>query len=264
MAVHPGKERAGPRTAVEARSTVDSKLRIAVSERLGPTRFGLWFGDSVKLGLSGEGESLEVRVPDSFFRDWIQTHYASSLLEVAESVLGRPIKLAIRIQNEMEPPLGDVVVPTPDDPEPSGPPSRQTIVTIPLPGSPQEPLSLPDLPEAPGPPSPFPPPRTDRPRLAARPHGTSASTIAGASATPGPLNRPARRLDDFITGPGSRVAHAAAREMAQSAGAAFNPLVIHSAVGLGKTHLLEGIGHAMRQAYPKLEHRSVHSRSFHQ
>jgi chromosomal replication initiator protein len=40
--------------------------------------------------------------------------------------------------------------------------------------------------------------------------------------------------------------------MAQSAGAAFNPLVIHSAVGLGKTHLLEGIGHALRRAHPTL------------
>ena len=48
-----------------------------------------------------------------------------------------------------------------------------------------------------------------------------------------------------MTGPGNRLAHAAAREMAQSAGSAFNPLVIHSPVGLGKTHLLEGIGHAL-------------------
>ena len=61
-----------------------------------------------------------------------------------------------------------------------------------------------------------------------------------------------RRLEDFVTGPGNRLAHAAASEMAQSAGTAFNPLVIHSAVGLGKTHLLEGIGHALRQSHPNL------------
>ena len=67
-----------------------------------------------------------------------------------------------------------------------------------------------------------------------------------------------------MTGPGNRLAYAAAREMAQSAGAAFNPLVIHGGVGLGKTHLLEGIGHALRQAHPGLQHRPAHRRGVHQ
>ena len=40
--------------------------------------------------------------------------------------------------------------------------------------------------------------------------------------------------------------------MAHSAGAAFNPLVIHGAVGLGKTHLLEGIAHILRKSHPNL------------
>ena len=40
--------------------------------------------------------------------------------------------------------------------------------------------------------------------------------------------------------------------MAQSAGAVFNPLVIHGAIGLGKTHLLEGITHSLRKSHPHL------------
>ena len=93
-----------------------------MSERLGATRFGLWFGESVRLGLSGKGDALEVRVPDPFFREWIQSHYTTSLLEAAEAVLGRPMQLSIRIHDEAEPPLGDVVEPAPAGPEPESEP----------------------------------------------------------------------------------------------------------------------------------------------
>jgi chromosomal replication initiator protein len=55
-----------------------------------------------------------------------------------------------------------------------------------------------------------------------------------------------------VTGSCNRLAHAAAMEMVQSAGEAFNPLVIHGPIGLGKTHLLEGIGHALRARRPGL------------
>jgi chromosomal replication initiator protein len=41
--------------------------------------------------------------------------------------------------------------------------------------------------------------------------------------------------------------------MVQSAGASFNPLVIHGGVGLGKTHLLEGVVHGLRSRRPGLK-----------
>ncbi len=50
--------------------------------------------------------------------------------------------------------------------------------------------------------------------------------------------------------------------MAQTAGAAFNPLVVHGGVGLGKTHLLEGIGHALRRAHPGLNVVQLTAESF--
>src|SRR5262249_8526049 len=71
-----------------------------------------------------------------------------------------------------------------------------------------------------------------------------------APAAPSPPGRPARRLEDFMTGPCNRLAHAAAREMIHTAGSVFSPLVIHGGVGLGKTHLLEAIVHGLRQAHP--------------
>jgi chromosomal replication initiator protein len=231
-----------------------------VSERLGEARFGLWFGDGVQMGLSGDGDALEIRVPDGFFREWIQRHYTTSLLEAAEAVAGRPVRLSIQVRDEAEPPLGDVVEPAPPPAEPDAEPRHRHTVTIPIPGNPKAPLSFPTpSPSDPDPaPGPFPLPRSDRTRPLGRiqGQGTLAASVPSAPGSTFPArspNRPARRLEDFVTGPGSRLAHAAARELAQSAGAAFSPLLIHSPVGLGKSHLLEGIGYALRQARPGLQ-----------
>ena len=82
---------------------VEAALRAAISERLGQSRFSLWFGDAVRLGLSGDGNSLEVRVPNAFFADWIRGHYASSLVDAATTVIGRSLQLSIQLNDELAP-----------------------------------------------------------------------------------------------------------------------------------------------------------------
>ncbi len=60
-------------------------------------------------------------------------------------------------------------------------------------------------------------------------------------------------FDNFVVGSGNRLSVAAARRVAESPGASYNPLFIYSASGLGKTHLVTSIGHRAAQEHPDLD-----------
>jgi chromosomal replication initiator protein len=73
---------------------------------------------------------------------------------------------------------------------------------------------------------------------------------------------PKYTFDLFVIGSSNRFAHAAALAVAEAPAQAYNPLFIYGSTGLGKTHLLQAIGHYVRQHSRRLTMRYVTSETF--
>lgn len=76
-----------------------------------------------------------------------------------------------------------------------------------------------------------------------------------------PLN-PLYTFDHFIEGPSNQFVKSAALGVAAHPGKSYNPLFIHGGVGLGKTHLLHAIGHAIHKNHRRLKIHCITTEGF--
>ena len=84
-------------------------------------------------------------------------------------------------------------------------------------------------------------------------HATSARSTG--------LN-PSFNFDNYVTGRANQLARAAAIQVADNPGQAYNPLFIYGGVGLGKTHLLQSIGNHLKHIKPEANIRYLHAERY--
>ncbi len=69
-------------------------------------------------------------------------------------------------------------------------------------------------------------------------------------------------FDNYVTGRANQLARAAAIQVAQNPGMAYNPLFIYGGVGLGKTHLLQSIGNELKRNNPDAKIKYLHAERY--
>ena len=194
-----------------------NKVRTLLKAKLGDETYTLWF--SALSFDDFENKVLKVSLPTTFLRNWIQSHYMDELLICARAEFEGAEKIDVFVR------------------QPSPAVQRPTVVV-------------------------------DRDLQNAREHSadirTSAARLAPVASIPGagrtqvgglegsPLD-PRYTFDTFVIGTPNRIAHAGAVQVAEtvmSENPSFNPLYIHSSVGLGKTHLLHAIAWEVKRRSP--------------
>ncbi|WP_325444011.1 chromosomal replication initiator protein DnaA [Pararhizobium sp.] len=196
------------------------RVSARLKAQVGPDVFASWFG---RLKLHSASKSIvRLSVPTTFLKSWINNRYLDLITSLFQEEDAEILKVEILVRTAMRGtrPMAaeDVATSTPDA-QATTPSRRSTAQPI----SHLMPSAMPS---------------------AARAPVSTASPLFGS-----PLD-PRYTFDSFVEGASNRVALAAAKTIAEAGAGAvrFNPLFIHSSVGLGKTHLLQAIATAAVQS----------------
>lgn len=207
-------------------------LQVLESELSRPS-FDAWLKTSVPVVVSDD--IVEVPVPHDFARDWLEMRYAALLSETMSSMVGRKITVRfIARESSAEAENGDGAV-SEDSYEMgnrANPATREPSPANALDANAASGMGVDE---------------------AAATSGTYAQTQAEARAFDDfstPALNPKYTFESFVVGNSNRFAHAAALAVSEAPGKAYNPLFIYGGVGLGKTHLMQAIGHHVLEINP--------------
>ncbi len=192
------------------------RIKTRLRAELGEDVFSSWFA-RVELD-SLDDDTVHLSVPTRFLKNWLQSRYRDRLLALFGESYGSVRQIEFSVRSAMRPGTAQIRETTEAAPAPAR--------TIPFPGT-----------------NGARPPIAANAAVGARHAGDHEDVLAGS-----PLD--ARYgFGNFLEGRSNSLAFAAARRVADTRPGepvGFNPLYIHAAVGLGKTHLLQAIAHAAK------------------
>jgi chromosomal replication initiator protein len=206
-----------------------NKARTMLRARLGEEVFTSWF-NALEFD-SFNGRVVTVSVPVKFLRNWIQSHYADALLACCRA----EFENAERVEVVLRQPVTNTQRPRLENRDGQNRDGQDSADQLPSAFE----STLGDV-QSKGMPRALP---------------ATVGRTPGGSFEGSPLD-PRYTFDSFIVGTSNRLAHAGAAQVAELVMAEnppFNPLYIHSPVGLGKTHLLQAIAWDVKRRAPQAQ-----------
>lgn len=210
----------------------------SLQDELPSQQFNTWIRPLQIDESAGPGELL-LLAPNRFICDWVTEKFLNRIRElVASYQQGNSLNVAVGIG------------------------AKSTVTTMPLPSSPQvEPRGAPTRQYASNQRSRPVYERENPVDAPVEPRKIQEADIEGGLKHSNYLNA-SSTFATFVEGKSNQLGLAAARQVAENPGGAYNPLFIYGGVGLGKTHLMQAVGNALVAKNPNAKVVYLHSERF--
>lgn len=200
-------------SASETQRDLWNRVRARLKAAVGEDVFTSWFA---RLELEElVDDTVHLSAPTRFLCSWVQSNYAERIVETFRNDVPEVARLTVtmRVNGQARPRLAPVAEPATDAP------ATETAAPV---------VTMPSV-----------------PRL--------VRDVPKGDALSGSAIDPRMTFESFVSGEANEMAFGVARQIANAAinnTVTFNPVYIHSTVGLGKSHLLNAIAHAVQAADP--------------
>lgn len=199
-------------------------ILLAVEKRLNRQSFETWIRPIHFEGFDESGHVLHLRAPNHVVKDWVSTNY-SDVLDASLSELNlSDYQLDWAVAEDSQNPNSSKVK---EDEGLAVMELQEKSVPSSSKGNSSSLFSLLEAAESDG-------------------LTPGATTFVDIEPLENSLN-PKCSFQNFVVGSCNQFAHAAALAVAEAPGKTYNPLYIYGGVGLGKTHLMHAIGHAIKE-----------------
>jgi chromosomal replication initiator protein len=204
---------------------------LAVFEReLTPQQYATWIRP---LACAEEAGTLRLTAPNRFVLQWVRDRFGSRIQTLANDAAGAPLAVEFAVADR---------------------PSRDAAPAIPGTASTGSAVAGFDAIPRPAPMAPA------SVALAPAAASTAIVPVPARKPEPGGLN-PTFTFTSFVAGKANQLARAAGLQVAEHP-TSYNPLFVYGGVGLGKTHLIQAIGHHIQVQNPAAKIRYIHAETY--